>query len=188
MKQTDTITAHLLIAMPGMEDHRFAQSVIYLCAHSEDGAMGLIINRPLPELKFSKLLKHLEIAQSEATPDVQMHYGGPVERGRGFVLHDAGYHAPQGTMRITPDMSLSASLDVVSHIAAGTGPSRMIFGLGYAGWGPGQLEAEIRQNVWLVADADPQLIFNTPADQMWHGAMSHAGIDLRILSSHHGHA
>lgn len=188
MEQTDPLAARLLIAMPGMDDHRFAKSVIYLCAHSAEGAMGLIINRPLEDLHFLRLLKHLKVPESDHTPDVMVHFGGPVERGRGFVLHDHSYHAPRGTMRITDDMALSATLDVITHIAAGTGPERMIFGLGYAGWGPGQLEAEIRQNVWLVAEADPALIFDGKPEGKWRRAMEHAGIDPRILSSHHGHA
>lgn len=188
MTQSTPLAARFLIAMPGMEDHRFAKSVIYLCAHSEDGAMGLVINRPLEELTFAGLLKHLDIPVTDLTPSVPVHFGGPVERGRGFILHDTSYRPAKGTMTITPTVSLSATLDAITDIAAGRGPERLIFGLGYAGWGPGQLDAELAQNVWLTAEGDDNLLFSGDAASKWQRAMDHAGIDPRLLSSHHGHA
>jgi putative transcriptional regulator len=177
-----------LIAMPTMGDPRFARSVVYLCAHSEDGAMGLIVNKPATDVRLGDLLEHLKIPRGETVPDIRVHIGGPVEHARGFVLHSADFESPQGTLHVDDAVSMTATLDVLEHIAKGTGPRRSMLALGYAGWGPGQLESEIAQNGWLTADAQDDLLFGRANEFKWSAALKSIGVDPVTLSSQAGRA
>jgi putative transcriptional regulator len=177
-----------LIAMPTMGDPRFARSVVYLCAHSAEGAMGLIVNKPAPDVRLGDLLDHLKITRAHGVPDIRVHIGGPVEHARGFVLHSSDYESPQGTMKVDDDVSMTATLDILEHIAAGTGPRQSMLALGYAGWGPGQLESEIAQNGWLTADARNDLVFGRANEFKWTAALKSIGVDPVTLSSQAGRA
>lgn len=191
MENPDTqmeLSGKLLIAMPGMGDPRFEHSVVYMCAHSPEGAMGLIINKPTEDLSFSDLLEQLGIEKTDAGKDIRIHFGGPVEHGRGFVLHSADYVAPDTTMRVDDDIAMTATLDVLDALAHGNGPQNSLLALGYSGWGPGQLEGEIVQNGWLVCDADPGLVFDTDDGNKWIRALKKLGIDPLLLSATAGRA
>lgn len=181
------LAGQLLIAMPGMQDERFAKSVIYMCAHNEEGAMGLVINQVLDSLSFPDLLEQLEIEEGEFVDGVQVHFGGPVEAGRGFVLHSTDYDQ-DATLPVDDDIALTATIDVLKAITHGKGPRNCLLALGYAGWGPGQLDSEIRANGWLHAAADPELVFDLDADTKWERAIAKIGIDPRMLSDEAGHA
>ena len=178
----------LLIAMPAMGDPRFARTVIYMCSHNAEGAMGLVINKPYPGLTFPNLLTQLGI-EPTIDNDITVRLGGPVETGRGFVLHSTDYMR-QGSVPLDESMGigLTATLDVLRAIATGTGPERSLFALGYAGWGPGQLDAEIQENAWLAAPADAELVFNADLDALWDRAVKKIGIDVSKLASAAGHA
>jgi putative transcriptional regulator len=178
----------LLIAMPGMGDDRFAQTVIYMCAHSSKGAMGLVINRPVPGLSFFELMKQLEIPTTAAARDFPVLYGGPVETGRGFVLHSDDYESADSTLPVSEDISLTATLDILRALADARGPARALFALGYAGWGPGQIESEFQANGWLHCEADPGLIFGLEPELKWRAALARLGIDPLGLSAHAGRA
>ena len=178
----------ILIALPGMNDPRFERSVIYMCAHSNTGAMGLIVNKPIEGLNFQELIRRLELPVSERTPNSAILFGGPVETNRGFVLHSGEYEGAESTLPITPDVSLTATLDILRAIAEGHGPQEAIFALGYAGWGPGQIEAEIQANGWIHCDADSSLVFGPHMDSKWSIALGKLGIDLSALSAHAGRA
>lgn len=177
-----------LIAMPSMGDPRFSRSVIYMCAHGEDGAMGLIVNKPAPDVRLGDLLEHLGIHKRHGLPDIRVHIGGPVEHARGFVLHSSDFESPQGTMKVDDAISMTATLDILERIADGTGPRQSILALGYAGWGPGQLEAEIGQNGWLTADARNDLVFGRANEFKWAAALKSIGVDPVTLSSQAGRA
>jgi len=178
----------ILIALPGMNDPRFERSVIYMCAHSNTGAMGLIVNKPIEGLNFQELVRRLELPVSERTPNSAILFGGPVETNRGFVLHSGEYEGAESTLPITPDVSLTATLDILRAIAEGHGPQEAIFALGYAGWGPGQIEAEIQANGWIHCDADSSLVFGPHMDSKWSIALGKLGIHLSALSAHAGRA
>jgi len=178
----------LLIALPGMSDPRFERSVIYMCAHSGTGAMGIIINKPIEGLGFQELLRRLELPVSDSTPDSPILFGGPVETGRGFVLHSGEYEGEDSTLPISPDVSLTATLDILRAIGEGKGPDRAVFALGYAGWGPGQIESEIQANGWIHCDADAALIFGNHMESKWSEALAKLGIDISALSAHAGRA
>ncbi len=187
------LTGQLLIAMPGMGDPRFHGSVVFLCAHSPTGAMGLIVNKEIEELSFADMLEQLEIP-ADTPPGLPVCFGGPVETGRGFVLHSADY-APRtrdgeedGTLRVDSRFSMTATMDVLRDLADGTGPRHALMALGYAGWGPGQLESEIRQNGWLTCEASPTLVFGARMEGKWEAALASLGIDPLMLSSEAGHA
>lgn len=189
------LDGQLLLAMPGMLDGRFARSVIYMCAHSDEGAMGIIINRPAPSVNFSELLVQLEvIAPDEAIrlpPEagiVPVLKGGPVETGRGFVLHSNDFYIDNSTLPIDEMVSLTATVDILRAIARGAGPGRAVLALGYAGWSPGQLEEELQQNGWLTCPADSSLIFDTPLESKYNSALRKLGIDPSFLSADFGHA
>ena len=189
------LDGQLLIAMPIMSDKRFARSVIYLCAHSAEGAMGLIINQRAPHISFPELLGQLSIGTSDGDDsmqseliDMQVHVGGPVETARGFVLHSADYFVDDSTLPIDDGVCLTATIDILKAIAGGKGPDRAILALGYAGWRAGQLESEIAANGWLHCPADLDLLFNTDLEQKYERAMSKIGIDPSHLVSEAGHA
>lgn len=179
----------LLIAMPGMGDPRFERSVVYLCAHSDEGAMGLIVNKPMTDLSFAELLDQLDIPRAPGVREIRVHFGGPVEHARGFVLHSGDYGADrEGTMRVDSRFGMSATLDVLEDIARGAGPARSLLALGYAGWGPGQLEDEIQDNGWLTCEAAPDLVFGEADARKWERAIRSLGIDPLLLSAAAGRA
>lgn len=186
---THDLTGKLLIAMPGMEDPRFAGAVIFLCVHSPGQAMGLIINKPMEEITFTELMEQLDIPKRGATPQVPVCFGGPVDMRRGFVLHSPDY-APRGeeALRIDHRFAMTGTLDILEDIAGGRGPLRSLLALGYAGWGEGQLEAEIARNDWLTADATPELVFDHTMARKWDAAVQSLGFNPLMLSSEAGHA
>lgn len=184
----ESLCGQLLIAMPGMADPRFDHSVIYMCAHSPDGAMGLIVNKPAPDIRFTDLLDQLGIAPAKGVRDIRVHFGGPVEHGRGFVLHSADYVSGKGTMRVDDATAMTATLDVLEDIAQGRGPAASMLALGYAGWGPGQLEREIGLNGWLSCDPTPEILFGRANDHKWTAALKVLGVDPVSLSAQSGRA
>ena len=189
------LSGQLLIAMPLMRDARFSRTVIYLCAHSQDGAMGLVLNKPTPEISFADLIDRLEIKPDEQEPepiglthDVTVHSGGPVDTGRGFVLHSPDYHADDTTVSIGGDICLTATIDILRAIASGEGPKQLVLALGYAGWSPGQLESEIQGNGWLHCPATPELVFSKNNEAIYDKALAHIGVNPAQLVSDVGHA
>lgn len=189
------LDGQMLVAMPTMEDERFARSVIYMCAHSAEGAMGIVVNQPAGTIDFPDLLVQLEIiaeADQIRLPDdvetMKVLRGGPVKTGHGFVLHSSDFFIENSTLPIDDGISLTATLDILKAIATGAGPRQAILALGYAGWAPGQLETEIQGNGWLHCPADPDLIFGTDVDAKYNRALRKIGIDLGMLSSAAGHA
>ena len=181
------VTGQLLIAMPGMRDERFAKSVIYMCAHTEEGAMGLVLNQRLDSLTFAELISQLELDEKHLSKDVPVHFGGPVESGRGFVLHTSDYQQ-DATLEVVNGVALTATVDILKAIAQGKGPQKSLLALGYAGWGPGQLDMEIRANGWLQVPSDSEIIFDIEPDTKWERAIQRLGIDPRMLSDDVGHA
>lgn len=181
------LTGQLLIAMPAMGDPRFSKSVIYMCVHNEEGAMGLIVNKLADELSFAELLTQLDIESLGVAPQLPIHFGGPVETGRGFVLHSAEYNQ-EGTIEVAEGMALTATIDILQDIAENRGPEKFLLALGYAGWGAGQLDGEIRQNAWLHVPDDPDLTFGADNDAKWELAIAKIGVDLSLLSGEAGHA
>ncbi len=181
------LTGQLIIAMPGMRDPRFEKTVIYMCAHNDDGAMGLVVNRALESLTFPDMLEQLGIDPVGAGNKINVHFGGPVESGRGFVLHSRDY-LQEATMVVDHDVALTATIDILKAIAGGEGPRQSLLALGYAGWGPGQLDTEIKSNGWLHVAADSDLVFGPNQDAKWQRAMDKIGIDPRMLSEDAGHA
>jgi putative transcriptional regulator len=183
-----TLAGQLLVAMPQMPDQRFARSVIYLCAHSgDDGAMGLVINKPLGSLTMKALFAQLDIDPGGSVEARPVHFGGPVEVGRGFVLHTSDYRE-EATMLVSDNIAVTATLEILRAIGKGEGPRQCLFALGYAGWGPGQLDAEIQANGWLCVAADDGIVFDADHDGKWQRALGKLGIDLSTLSSDAGHA
>jgi putative transcriptional regulator len=187
LSAADYLTGQLLIAMPTMGDPRFSKSVIYICAHNEEGAMGLIINKLANSLTLVDLLSQLDIESLGAAPKLPIHFGGPVETSRGFVLHSAEYSGG-GAIDVTDDMALTATIDILKDIAEDKGPEQFFLALGYAGWGAGQLDGEIQKNAWLHVPADADLSFGPDIDSKWERAIAKIGIDLSLLSSDSGHA
>lgn len=189
MKEADSnLAGKLLIAMPEMSDPRFANAVIYMCTHSDEGGMGLIINKPQTKVDLSRLLKQLEIPRGPTLPNVQIHFGGPVETQRGFVLHTNDYSAETGTLEVDDTFRMTATLEVLEDLGKGAGPDVSILALGYAGWGPGQLEYEIGQNGWLTCPPSQEVIFGTDNGSKWTAALNLMGIDPLLLSATAGRA
>lgn len=188
-----SLEGHFLVAMPGMEDHRFARTVIYICAHNEEGAMGFVINQK-QDLQFHDLLVQLEII-SEGDPikvpekhsNLQVHNGGPVDRSRGFVLHSGDYLV-DSSLKVSGQIYLTATLDLLRAIYQGEGPNDALMVLGYAGWAAGQLENEIAMNGWLICPATASLIFEGETDDKYEAVLAASGIDLNRLSGEAGHA
>lgn len=178
---------HLLIAMPGLSEGFFHKSVIYVCAHSAAGAMGIVINQRLPDVQFKDLLSQLNLPKSQVQVEPIVHFGGPVETGRGFVLHSTDFMR-EDTVRINDSMCITGTIDILCAMAEGKGPVRSIFALGYSGWGPGQLEAEMHANSWLTVPADEEIIFNTGLEQKWEKALARLGIAPAMLSLETGRA
>ena len=189
------LDGQMLIAMPTMRDERFMRSLIYVCAHSSEGAMGIVVNQPAANINFPDLLVQLEVIPAadliQLPPragEVKVLKGGPVETGRGFVLHSADFFIENSTLPIDEGICLTATLDILKAIARGSGPVSALLALGYAGWAPGQLETEIQENGWLHCSADPELIFGPDTDGKYSKALKKLGIDLSHLSSEAGHA
>ncbi len=181
------LTGKLLAAMPGMQDPRFTRSLILMCSHSDDGAMGIIVNRAMNDFTFPDLLDKVGIAAN--TPaEIKLHYGGPVEPGRGFILHQSGYDAKAAVLEIAGGFQMSATLDVLEALANGTGPRPALLALGYAGWGPRQLEGEIADNAWLTLDGLPDIVFAADTSTKWAAALRYSGVDPVALSGAAGHA
>jgi putative transcriptional regulator len=183
-----SLTNHFLIAMPQLDDPNFFHSVTYICQHNHEGAMGIIINQPLDNMKLGDILSHLEIDHDDpAIAQQQVYFGGPVQPERGFILHRPGRNW-QGTLFVSDDIALTSSSDILDDIARHEGPSESLVALGYASWGAGQLEAELGQNAWLSVPASADIIFKTPVEQRWSAAATLLGIDLQLLSEDVGHA
>lgn len=189
------LDGQMLIAMPTMRDERFARSVIYVCAHSSDGAMGIVVNQTATNLVFPDLLVQLDIIPEDrkislppSTSAVRVLRGGPVETGRGFVLHTSDFYVENSTLPIDEGICLTATLDILKAMASGDGPTDAVLALGYAGWGAGQLENEIQANGWLHCPADRDLIFGSDIETKYDRAMRKIGIDPTMLSSDAGHA
>jgi putative transcriptional regulator len=162
--------------------------VIHVCAHSDEGAMGLVLNKPTGELHLHDLLEQLSITAGPEARNLPVHFGGPVETGRGFVLHDEGYHSSISTLSVGAGLAMTATLDILEDLAQGQGPAKALIALGYAGWGPGQLEAEIAQNGWLTCDPGSALVFDTPDNEKWEAALKTLGINALALSADAGRA
>jgi putative transcriptional regulator len=193
--ELEFMDGHLLIAMPGMKDPRFERSVIFMCAHSEDGAMGIIINQPTDNVSFSDLMEQLELADEldtvipeGAIADKTIHVGGPVETSRGFVLHSPDYYVADSTLPIEHGISLTATVEILRAIASDEGPQQSFLALGYAGWAPGQLESELRANGWLHCPADPEIVFSNRFEDKYERALALLGIDPSFLAVDAGHA
>src|SRR5829696_6938826 len=189
------LDGQILVAMPGMMDERFARSVIYICAHSTEGAMGIVLNRPAANVNMPDLLVQLEIVPElerirlpQKVGNMQVLIGGPVETSRGFVLHSPDFHIAQSTLPIDDSVCLTATVDILRAIAKGEGPANAVLALGYAGWSEGQLEKEIQANGWLNCPADPEIIFHSTLDSKYDLALRRIGIDPAMLSSDAGHA
>jgi putative transcriptional regulator len=186
-EQSGYFEGQMLIAMPQMSDSRFSRTVIYLCAHSAEGAMGLVVNKLIDSITFPDLLEQLNVDTVPEVDQIRVHFGGPVESGRGFVLHSDDY-MQDTTLMIQKGVALTATLDVLRAMADGSGPQRSMLALGYAGWAPGQLDAEIQANGWLNVSSDPELIFGGNLDGKWTSALDKLGIDLGALSGVSGRA
>lgn len=187
MVEIQYLTNQFLIAMPGLEDPNFYHSVTYICEHNAEGALGLVVNRPL-DMQLGEILQHIHV--EDAQPEARqrpVHLGGPVQQDRGFVLHE-----PLGdweaTLKVTDRIGITSSIDILHAIARNEGPESLLITLGYAGWGAGQLEREIADNAWLNGPADPDILFRTPDEERWHAAAASLGVDLDLLSGDAGHA
>jgi putative transcriptional regulator len=188
MQPTANLTNHFLIAMPNLADPNFFHTVTYLCEHNEEGAMGLVVNRPL-DLQFHELLEHLELeAVDPEVGQLTIYQGGPVETERGFVLHSNDGDEWDASIQVSDKMVVTMSQDIIEAIALGEGPSKYLITLGYAGWGNGQLEEELANNAWLNGPAESSIIFDLPAEQRWSAAAAHLGVELSRLSNDVGHA
>ncbi|MCF3945968.1 MULTISPECIES: YqgE/AlgH family protein [Acidiphilium] len=181
------LTGRLLIAMPGLVGRDFARTVIYVCAHSHEGAMGLILNRPLARPQFGELVQNLNLADTPPTQDIPVCSGGPVDQGRGFVLHSADWRTGE-TLEVDDGHAMTASLDVLRAIVEGHGPRRCVLALGYTGWGAGQIESEISANFWLAGSADDAILFDRSPETKWRRSLARIGIDPAALSGEAGHA
>lgn len=185
-EETDNLTNHFLIAMPGLADPFFAKTVTYLCQYNTEGALGIIINRP-SDLTLGDIMQQMNIkVDEEEAGKMPIYFGGPVQPERGFVLHE-----PMGswdsTLQVAPEISLTTSRDILEAISAGKGPRKALVALGYAGWGKGQLEKEMGENAWLYAPADQSILFDYPSAQRWKAAAELMGIDISLLTSQAGH-
>ena len=181
------LTGQLLVSLPQMQDTRFTHAVIFVCGHDDQGAMGLVLNKIIDHLSFEDLLSQLNIEKSQRTPSLPIYYGGPVEMGRGFVLHSPDFMS-ELSIQISNDFALSATLDIIEAIAQGKGPQNKLLALGYAGWSPGQLEAELMSNSWLQVTADSHLVFKTDRQNLWIKTLAKIGIDPEHLIIGVGHA
>ena len=197
MSDEGYLDAHFLIAMPAIGDPRFERTLIYMCAHTDEGAMGIIVNKPMEDLRLGDLLYRLGLLPPDASASIHLPHevyrqpvftGGPVEPGRGFVLHSTDYLLEDGTLEVDGHVGLTASLDILHDLVQGRGPAQMLLALGYAGWAPGQLEAELAENAWLTCPADTEILFSRPPEERYAAALRKIGIDPGSLSAATGHA
>lgn len=187
MTDNSNLTDHFLIAMPALEDPNFYHTVTYICEHNDDGALGIVINRPT-DITLGELLEHMELeATYSAIANYTVYMGGPVQRERGFVLHPPG-EKWEASISVSPQMAVTTSRDILTSISRGGGPKRFMVALGYAGWGAGQLEQEMADNAWLFGPADPGILFDLEAHERWRAAAALLGVDLSLLSGDAGHA
>ena len=187
MTETESLSNHFLIAMPALEDPNFHHTTTYICEHDADGALGVVINRPL-DIQLGEILLHMDIRTDDIEIASQPVYmGGPVQNDRGFVLHEP-IGDWEATLKVTDDIGITSSRDILAAIAAGEGPENAIITLGYAGWGAGQLEQELAANTWLSGPADRNIVFNTPSERRWLEAAALIGVDLHLISNETGHA
>ncbi|MFT6774920.1 MAG: putative transcriptional regulator [Paracoccaceae bacterium] len=184
----ESLAGVMLIAAPAMEDPRFSHSVVYVCEHSAKGAMGLIVNKPSREVGLEDLLGQLKIEPTAAAEKIAVHFGGPVEMGRGFVLHSDDFETPGATHKLQDGLALTATVEILRAIARGDGPRRAILALGYAGWSAGQLEGELQRNGWLSCPGDPDLVLGDADDAKWAAALGKIGVDPAVLSAVGGSA
>jgi putative transcriptional regulator len=185
--QETNLTNHFLIAMPSLRDPNFEKTVTYICAHNKDGAMGIVINKPL-NIDLGEILEQMDIPANNPTTNKELiFHGGPVHTDRGFILHQTS-NQWDSSIVVSDDMCITTSKDILEAIATGKGPKESLIALGYAGWGEGQLEQEIMDNAWLSGPADLDIIFNTPYEKCWYSAAEHLGIDIGKLSHDIGHA
>jgi putative transcriptional regulator len=182
-----SLTGQVLIAMPSLTDPRFSQSVVYMCAHTHDGAMGIVINRPLANPSFEELLRQLKVDPVPPAREIRLCKGGPIDNARGFVLHTSDW-TDSASLKVDDTLALTASLDILKAIATGGGPRQSLLALGYSGWGPGQLDAEMQNNAWLTAPADLDVIFDDDHDTKWRRALAKLRVDPLLLSSTAGRA
>ena len=187
LKDSGYLTGQMLIAMPQMQDPRFVRTLVYVCAHTAEGAMGLVVNRLFTSLSFPDLLEQLNIKPTPICDQIRVHFGGPVEPGRGFVLHSTDY-VQETTLLVDELVGLTATVDVLKAIAESQGPRSSLLALGYAGWAAGQLDGEIRENAWLNVSADEELLFGTAIENKWERAIAKIGVDFSMLSGEAGHA
>lgn len=185
--EPEFLDGQILIAMPDMQDPRFVRSIVYLCAHSEEGAMGLILNKTVQDLSWKDLFKKMEIPIGSVNGPKQICFGGPVDVERGFLLHSSDYFAEEATLKVDGETSMTATVEILQDIAMGRGPDRAMLALGYAGWGAGQLEAELQMNGWLLCDSDTRLLFDEDHGSKWDRALAKLGINPAMLMSG-GHA
>jgi putative transcriptional regulator len=181
------LTGQLLVAMPGMADPRFQKSVVYICAHNAEGAMGLVLNKLADSISFPELLEQMDIEHAPNAEAIRVHFGGPVETSRGFVLHSDDY-LTDSSMRVNGGLALTATLDILRDMAGGRGPRHSLLALGYAGWGPGQLDGELQENGWLSVSPDEALVFDDDLGNKWDRAIAKLGISPFQLSGDAGHA
>lgn len=187
MSKDGYLGGKLLLSMPGMGDPRFERTVIYICTHNDEGAMGLVINREMDSLSFPQLLEQLDIDCTPPFPDIPIHSGGPVETGRGFVLHSADF-VQDSTLIVSETIAVTATVDILKALAVDQGPRSHLVALGYVGWGAGQLDQELKSNGWISTEGDDEIIFHTDVADKWPRAMAMMGIDISMLSAHTGHA
>lgn len=187
-QELDSLSGRVLIAMPGIGDPRFDRTVVYLCSHSAEGSMGLVVNRRADGVSLKQLMDQLDITIGPDMAASTVHFGGPVEMGRGFVLHSGDFFIEDATMRVDDSISLTATLDILRAMAAGRGPRHALIALGYAGWAPSQLEQELQRNGWLTCEADEDLIFSADDGGKWEKALGKLGIHPSLLSATGGSA
>lgn len=187
MNNVERLTNQLLIAMPGLEDPNFFHAVTYICEHNEDGALGLVINKPL-EMRLGEIFEHIDIKNADPeAAQLPVHLGGPVQQDRGFVLHEP-LGRWEATLKVTDRIGITSSMDILDAIARNEGPENSLIALGYAGWGAGQLEKEMAENAWLSGPADDEILFALPAGDRWRAAAALLGVDLDLMSGDAGHA
>lgn len=186
--ETTNLTGKLLVAMPGLGDPRFAHAVIFICDHSAEGAMGLIVNKPADDIDIPSLLSQLSIDMQAELSAHHAHFGGPVEMGRGFVLHSPDYASAVATLEVSEEVHMTATMDILEDLGRGEGPARWLLMLGYSGWGEGQLEAEIGENGWLICPCSSDLLFVMAAGDKWDKALASIGVSPRMLSAEGGRA
>jgi putative transcriptional regulator len=187
MSIANSLSNHFLIAMPALDDPNFHHTTTFICEHDEDGALGVVINRPL-NMRLEEILRYMDIEPgSEEISSTPVYMGGPVQSDRGFVLHEPSGNW-EATLKVTDNIGITSSRDILQAIAAGEGPRRAIITLGYAGWGAGQLEQELANNTWLSGPASSKIVFDTPSEQRWQAAAALLGVDLNLLSGDAGHA